>query len=70
MQISTPAREKPAHLIVFKVEIIALPTLSKEEIVTNPLSHGMAVNTTLQMLHKYVKLRNKEADFLLDKRSR
>ena len=49
---------------------IALPTLSKEEVANNPLSHGMHVNATLQLAHKYVRLCNKDADIAQDKRTK
>ena len=61
-------KTSPFYCIYGRNYNIALPTLTKEEVATNPLSHGMAVNTTLQMAHKYAKLCNKEADFMLDKR--
>ena len=59
-------KTSPFYCIYGRHYNIALPTLSKKEVATDPLSHGMAVNTTLQMAHKYVKLCNQDADKLLD----
>ena len=62
-------KTSPFYCIFGRHYNIALPTLSKKEVATDPLSHGMAVNTTLQMAHKFVKMCNKDADSLLDERT-
>ena len=62
-------KTSPFYCIYGRHYNIALPTLSESEVATDPLSHGMAVNTTLQMAHKYVKMCNQDADSLLDERT-
>ena len=62
-------KTSPFYCIFGRHYNIALPTLSEKEVATNPLSHGMAVNSTLQMAHKFVKLCNQDADLLLDQRT-
>ena len=66
---NSATKTSPFYCIYGRHYNIALPTLSKKEVATNPLSHGMAVNTTLQMAHKYVRYCNQDADALLDTRT-
>ena len=61
-------KTSPFYCVFGRHYNIALPTLSAEEVANNPLSHGMQVNATLQMAHKFVRLCNKEADIAQDNR--
>ena len=63
-------KTSPFYAVFGRHYNIALPTLSKEEVANNPLSHGMQVNATLQLAHKYVRLCNKDADIALDNRNK
>ena len=63
-------KTSPFYAVFGRHYNIALPTLSKEEVANNPLSHGMQLNATLQLAHKYVRLANKDADIALENRNK
>ena len=63
-------KTSPFYAVFGRHYNIALPTLSEKEVANNPLSHGMQVNATLHLAHKYVRLCNKDADVILDKRTK
>ena len=63
-------KTSPFYAVFGRHYNIALPTLSDKEVANSPLSHGMMVNATLQLAHKYVRLCNKDADAILDERTK